>query len=126
AEVQAVEDLLACLGVLTRVQGVDLGAVAAGGQGVGEGGAQVPERDVETSAQVGHAEEGGKAVGDLSAGGGVGEGAGVVRGVAARGERAGAAGLPVPFVGEDGDHAVHDRSGAVGVGQDVPGVEVDD
>src|SRR5690606_31140548 len=34
AEVQAVEDLLACLGVLTRVQGVDLGAVAAGGQGV--------------------------------------------------------------------------------------------
>src|SRR5690606_29649230 len=124
-EVEAVELLLGGVGV-TGVESVDLVAIPSRGERVGEGGPQVAQGDVEPSAESGHAVQGGEAFEDLGACGGVGEGAGVVQGVAPGGEGAGTAGLPVARVGHGLDHAPHDGAGAVRVSVDVAGVEVDD
>src|SRR5690606_14337489 len=105
-EVEAVELLLGGVGV-TGVESVDLVASTSQGERGGEGGPQLAQ-------------------GAVGACGGVGEGAGVVQGVAPGGEGAGTAGLPVARVGHGLDHAPHDGAGAVRVSVDVAGVEVDD
>ncbi len=105
-EVEAVEDRL---GVTRRVQMVDLGAVAARGEGEGECRAQVAQGDVQLAAQLGEFVDPAQPSFGLRAGRGVLEGLCIVPGVAGFGEVAADAVLPEPFVRHTVGHPLKER-----------------
>ena len=105
-EVEAGEDLSR---VTRPVQLVDLRAVPPRGKHVGEGGAQVAQRDVQLAAQVDDPVQLAEPGGDLWPGARMREGPGVVRGVAGPDQVTALARRPAPLTGQLGEYPVEDR-----------------